>query len=170
MGAPVFGMYSYLCGHSKRGLKEVCHDRLVHCVYNSNYTSLFAMELENWLLVNDKITASCQQLCLLSITSNVKNNESELWKTVWLTGIVICFNLLQVCSSALPFVFNYSFFSFFEKLFLCFTLFVRSFHCFDFDKFCDTVPLSGLMIYSSPLGILCNNVKKYYAFSVFWKT
>ena len=85
---------------------------------------------------------------------------------MWPTGIVICFNLPQVCSPALPFVFIYSLFSFFEKLFLCFTLFVRSSHCFDFDKFRDTVPLSGLMIYSSPLGILCNNLRKYYALRV----
>ena len=85
---------------------------------------------------------------------------------MWLTGIVICFNPIQVCSSALPFVFADFFLSFFEKLFLCSVCFVRSFHCFDFDKFRDTVPLSRLMIYSSPLGILCNNVRKYYALRV----
>ena len=117
LGAPVFGLNACLCGHSKRSLKEVCHDRLVHFAYNANYTSLFAMELETWLLVNDKITASCQQLCLLSITVNVKNNESELWKTMWLTGIVICFNLRQVCSSALPFVFADFFFHFLRSYF-----------------------------------------------------
>ena len=52
-----------------------------------------------------------KQICPPSITSNVVKNKNELWKTVRLTSfqksttIAICFDLLQVCSFAPPFVF-----------------------------------------------------------------
>ena len=82
---------------------------LCHFVYDANYTSLLAKELEE-LLENDKTTVSCQRNCLPSIISNVKNNKNELSKTVRLTNfskppIAIRFNPLQVCSSAPTLVF-----------------------------------------------------------------
>ena len=52
-----------------------------------------------------------KQICPPSIISNVVKNKNELWKTVRLTSfqksttIAICFDLLQVCSFAPPFVF-----------------------------------------------------------------
>ena len=87
----------------------LCHFLLFHFVYDANYTSFLAKELEK-LLVNDKTTVSCQTNCHPSIISNVKNNKKELEKTVRKKSFqnhlfAIRFNLLQVCSSAPTFVF-----------------------------------------------------------------
>ena len=68
-----------------------------------------------------------KQICPPSIISNVVKNKNELWKTVRLTSfqkstaIAICFDLLQVCSFAPPFVFLY---------FLCYLYFLlMAFSC-----------------------------------------
>ena len=52
-----------------------CPGRLIHFVYNANYTSLFTMELEKFLM-NDKSIASC----LPRIKTKVTNNKNKLWK------------------------------------------------------------------------------------------
>ena len=59
-----------------------------------------------------------KQICLPSIISNVVKNKNKLWKTVRLTSfqksttIAICFDLLQGCSFAPPFVFCYVIYAF----------------------------------------------------------
>ena len=58
-------------------LKGLYHDCLVHFVNNSGHTSLLAMELKK-LLVNDKITASCQTNMSLKHYIKVANNKKEL--------------------------------------------------------------------------------------------
>ena len=89
-------------------LKELCHSWQVRFVYNANNSSLIATKNENYL-VNDKITALCQKIYVLSIASNITDNKNELWKTVTKfskTKTAIPFNLPQVCPSLLAFVFT----------------------------------------------------------------
>ena len=83
--------------------------------------------------------------CLLSIISKNTDKKNELWKT----GGLINFQkpqLQSVSSSSkfCPFVFAviYTFFSCFERLFLCLTKLGGSYHCLEFNKFCGTAPLN----------------------------
>ena len=68
-------------------LKGLYHDCLVHFVNNSGHTSLLAMELKK-LLVNDKITASCQtNMSLKHYIKGCKQQKRTLKKTVRLTSL-----------------------------------------------------------------------------------
>ena len=68
------------------------------------------------VLVNDKISASCQTNNYVTKFQMLLTTKRELWITVRLnykfskTTITIHFNLLQVCPSVPPFVFAFSFF------------------------------------------------------------
>ena len=82
-----------------------------------NYSTLL-------LLVNDKMTALCQQIGLPSIISNTMNKKIKLWKTVRPTRfqkqIAVYFNLLQVGTSMPSFVYMLCylyFFLYYEQLF-----------------------------------------------------
>ena len=74
--------------------------------------------------------------------------QNELWKIVrqtsfqkpQLQSVLIFFKFVHPCLLLYSCVIN-TFFSCFERLFLCFTLSGGGSHSLDFDKFCDTAPL-----------------------------
>ena len=64
------------------------------------------------LLVNDKSTASCQTLCILSIRSNVTNNNNQLIKKANKfseTIISISFNLISLSILCIFVLFSFCF-------------------------------------------------------------
>ena len=96
-------------------------------VTNADYASLFAMEIEK-LLANDKITTLCEtrrpsnRLLVRQITSPkhfLKSYKQQNCLAYKFSNprIAICYNLVQVCPSAPPFVSAVLFIPYFRACF-----------------------------------------------------
>ena len=115
--------------------------------------------------------------CLLSITSNVTNKKSELWKTVRQTSHGFrnhnCnpFQSLSSLSMRVSFCISMLSIPCFHVFsgYFCFTQFGGGSHCLDFNQFCDTAPLMFHAPHICRIALWWIATRRYLSYFYRWK-